>query len=45
MTQHIVHKLWSFSDVNPGDGISYFDDVTEFVLLLFINMELENVEA
>ncbi len=41
----IVQKLWNLCDVLRDDGINYSDYVTELVLLLFIKMEAENVEA
>ncbi len=41
----IVQKLWNLCDVLRDDGINYLDYVTELVLLLFIKMESENVEA
>ncbi|MFL7025222.1 N-6 DNA methylase [Enterovibrio norvegicus] len=41
----IVQKLWNLCDVLRDDGINYSDYVTELVLLLFIKMVHENIEA
>jgi len=41
----IVQKLWNLCDVLRDDGINYSDYVTELVLLLFIKMEYELVQA
>lgn len=41
----IVQKLWNLCDILRDDGINYSDYVTELVLLLFIKMEYEQVEA
>lgn len=41
----IVQKLWNLCDVLRDDGINYSDYVTELVLLLFIKMEHEAVQA
>ncbi|WP_210449429.1 N-6 DNA methylase [Vibrio crassostreae] len=42
---NIVQKLWNLCDVLRDDGINYSDYVTELVLLLFIKMVHENIEA
>lgn len=41
----IVQKLWNLCDILRDDGINYSNYVTELVLLLFIKMEHENLEA
>ncbi len=41
----IVQKLWNLCDVLRDDGINYSDYVTELVMLLFLKMVHERVEA
>ncbi|MDN3525942.1 type I restriction-modification system subunit M N-terminal domain-containing protein [Halomonas sabkhae] len=41
----IVPKLWNLCDVLRDDGINDSDYVTELVMLLFIKMEHDMVEA
>ena len=41
----IVQKLWNLCNVLRDDGINYSDYVTELVMLLFLKMVHEQVEA